>query len=226
MDTKFILDKAGFPMIWVDKPLSAYIHWLPITKIQFEVFMCDSPSSDFSDTWYREVLALNPRVSPKVVTKKNYWNSLLTGIKPSEAENYANWCAGDEDEWLLPSLEDWNFAYKALKQLPPLKDPFKDITFDSGAKMAGRVELLLGKFDAIVESLHKEKYSLADQMFMRYGVMEWVQHESRGQHEWAGMGQPITGLQAILRTPESAPQTPKNSTSDRFHYYGFRLIKR
>ena len=81
MNAKFILDKAGFPMIWVDKPLSAYIHWLPVTKIQFELFMCDSPSSDLSDAWYREVLSLNPRVSPKNVTKKMVLKTVVNRIQ-------------------------------------------------------------------------------------------------------------------------------------------------
>lgn len=219
MNAEFELDRAGFPMIWVE-PLSAYIHWLPVTKIQVEVFMCDSPSSDFSDSWYREILSLNPRISPKNATKKNYWNLFITGVKPSEAENYANWCAVDGDDCVIPSLEDWNSAYKFLKQKPALKEPF------SGIKLTGRVELLLTKIDTIAANLYKDTYSLADQMLMRYGVMEWVQHELRGQQEWAGMGQPNSGLQSMLRTPESAPQTPKNIDSNRFHYYGFRVIRR
>jgi len=35
----FEFDKTGFPMVRVDE-VNAYVHWLPVTKIQFETFYC------------------------------------------------------------------------------------------------------------------------------------------------------------------------------------------
>jgi hypothetical protein len=223
---KFVLDRAGFPMILVEPKSGSepvYVHWLPITKIQFEIFMCEMPSIDFSDTWYKEILKLNPRISPKNATKKNYWNLFITGLRPAEAEAYANWAIADEGELTLPTLDDWNSIYQYLKTQPPLVDPFVKL------KLSERIKLLISKVDSIVENLYKSAkfpYSLADQMLMRYGVMEWVQYESRGQ-DWAGMGQTDAGLQSMLRNPDSGvPEIPKNIETNRFHYYGFRLVKR
>jgi len=222
MKTKIELDKAGFPMVWVES-VSSYVHWIPVTKIQFEIFMCDLPNKDFNDSWYRELLSLNKRISPKNITKKDYWQLFITGIKPSEAESYANWCASDGNEYKIPTLEEWNDIYKSLKEQPISKDLFSKI------KLSTRTELLISKLDGIVQSLYKTagvSYSLADQMLMRYGVMEWVQHESRRQ-DWAGMGQTDAGLQSMLRTADSGtPETPKNVNENRFHYYGFRLLRR
>jgi len=218
---RFELDRAGFPMVWVDA-INAYVHWIPVTKVQFEYFLCAVPDSHFDAGWYDEILYLNPRVAPNEIRADNYWNAFLTGVMPSEVQRYARWCG---DEYTVPTLNDWFAAYTALKALPP--EPLS--AFDSMGEVRERVRTVLTRLDSASRIALKEagyERTLADQMLMRMGVMEWV--ECRGRHfQWGGMGETFSSFYGGLFTPDHGqPHVPNNPETERLHAYGFRLIWR
>ena len=220
-ELKFELDRTGFPMVWVDA-INAYVHWIPVTKLQFEYFLCAAPHSHFDASWYDEVLFLNPRVAPNEIRASNYWNAFLTGIMPSEVQRFARWCG---DEYAMPTLKDWFTAYKALKALPA--EPRSVI--DSIGNLRERAQVVLARLDSASTIALKEsgyERTLADQMLMRMGVMEWV--ECPSQHSrWGGMGQTFPSFHGSLFTPDHGrPNIPNNPEEERLNAYGFRLIRR
>jgi hypothetical protein len=216
---KIQLDKTGFPMLWVDE-IEAYVNWLPVTKVQFEYFLCDSPGQPFDESWYEQILDLNPRVSPQKVTRRNYWQLLLSGILPDEAEKFAEWCG---EGYRVPTLDEWNKIYKSLKGQKAYENLFSE------AELKPRIRAVLERIDTIMKELlsrSNKTYTLVDQMLMRYGVMEWVETDNR-RSGWGGMGQTDAGLQSMIQTPESgSPEIPRQPTSSRLNYYGFRLIQK
>jgi hypothetical protein len=219
MNKQFILDRAGFPMVWVE-PLDGYLHWLPVTKIQFEFFITDRPSPTFNEQWYLDILALNERVSPRAVRKNNYWQMFISGIKPEEANAYAEWCGED---FGFPTIDEWNQTYQYLNA------ESADASFwDDLENIKLMPETVLKAMEKINQDLYPRgaERTLAAQMFMRYGVMEWVQTDLRGQ-EWGGIGQSNSGLQPVIRPPEQGQaEFPKDPEGMRLHYYGFRLLRR
>ena len=51
---------AGAMVVWV-KAISAYMDLLPVTKIQFEYFLCDTLDPRFTAQWYDQILQINPQ---------------------------------------------------------------------------------------------------------------------------------------------------------------------
>ncbi len=216
---KFRLDNVNFPMVWVEK-IKAYIHWIPVTKIQFEYFLCAVTDSHFNSNWYDEVLSLNPRITPSSVRANNYWNALLSGIKPSEVQRYTRWCGPG---YTIPTLGDWFAAYTFLKSLPT--EPISVIEQLEG--MRERTCQLLTHLDAATQTALTEagyERTLADQMMMRLGLLEWVEYQRTG---WGGMGEVNPRFHGMLFRPDDGkPSTPTNPEADRLKHYGFRLIWR
>lgn len=214
-----VYDKTGFPMIWVNE-IGAYVHWLPVTKVQFEYFLCDTPGAQFDEQWYNVILGLNGRVTPRRATRNDYWQLFLTGVLPSEAGRFAEWCG---DDYRLPTLEEWNRMFRAGKALPSIDDLFL------GEGLNERARTIVTKLDEITKGIYRSNMrqrSLADQMLMRLGVMEWVNYENRGQR-WGGMGQTDSNFQSMMRTPDAGtPEMPKEPEQHRLKYYGFRLLRR
>jgi hypothetical protein len=220
-ELKFKLDPTGFPMVQVGA-IDAYMHWAPVTKIQFEYFLCAVPDSHFDANWYDEVLFLNPRVTPGEIRADNYWNAFLTGITPSEARRFARWFG---PEYTIPTLEDWFVAYSALKALPPVPSSVVDNMGD----LHERIRTVLVRLDTAsrmaMENLGYER-TLADQMLLRWGVMEWVECTDR-RFEWGGMGRTLRSFYGGLFNPDSGqPSIPTNPDTERLYPYGFRLVWR
>ncbi len=217
----FKIDKSGFPMVRIDE-IEAYIHWLPITKVQFEYFLCAVPDSRFDANWYDEVLALNQRVSPNGIRANNYWKALLSGIMPDEAQRFARWCGNG---FTIPTLKEWFEAYQYLKALPP-KSP--EIIEEMGA-LRERVKTVLTRIESVSDKAIRETgydRTLADQMLMRMGVMEWVECPDH-RFDWGGMGQPHPTFHGGLFTPDHGqPSVPNNPDKERLYNYGLRLIWR
>jgi hypothetical protein len=218
----FELDPAGFPMMWVQE-IEAYVHWMPVTKIQFEYFVCAAPDSRFDARWYEEALDLNPRTTATDLRSGNYWNAFLTGITPSEAQRFASWCGGSS----IPSLDEWFSAYRALKAKPPLSN--LDAAMES-LGLRDRTRSLLRRLESVGSSVTKEyggyERTLADQMLMRLGVMEWVECSSR-RSPWGGMGQTHTAFHGSLQTPDHGqPMIPIDPEANRLGYFGLRLVRR
>jgi hypothetical protein len=216
----FVSDKTGFPMIWAGE-IGAYIHWLPVTKVQFEYFLCDAPGAQFDEQWYNSILGLNERVTPKRAARSNYWQLFLTGILPSEAVRFAEWCG---DEYRLPTPEEWKRAYQAFQSISAM-DP---LVSDPG--LNERTRTIVIKLDEISKGIARSAINarprtLTDQMLMRFGVMEWVQYEQHGQR-WGGMGQTDSSFQSVMRKPDADPETPREPEQHRLRQYGFRLLRR
>lgn len=214
-----ILDNAGFPMVWVE-PIGAYIHWLPVTKIQFEYFLSDTTDPTFDAAWYDRLLALNPRTSAGDLRSGNYWQALLSGIQPAEAQQFARWCGED---YSLPTLDQWFGAFKALRAAAPL--PAAEI--DQLPCRTERGRAVLRQLEAATAAAAKHAArTRADQMLLRYGVMEWVEHRN-DRFRWGGMGETPPDFYPQLFTPDSGvPARPTHPEKDRLGHYGFRLVRR
>lgn len=217
----FVLDRAGFPMLWIED-IGAYMHWLPVTKIQFETFMCSQPESSFDERWYDEILSLNKRISPTAVTARNYWQSFLTGLTPDEAQRYASWCG---DDFSLPTKDDWYDAYKALQNVPAVQLDFAD----EMQNISPRARPLLKSLDSsnknVAKRLNIADRTLALQMFMRYGVLEWVETPNM-RSTWGGMGEPLRDFHNLVISVDRGQVNNPINLENRMFYYGCRLIRR
>jgi hypothetical protein len=220
----FVRDKANFPMVWVGE-IDAYIHWLPVTKVQFETFMCAAPDTRFDEGWYESALELNGRTTPGAVRQNNYWQAILTGIYPSEAQKYAAWCGDNYD---IPTQDEWFAAYNALKQVNEIKIDFADHM----PHLSDRARLLIKRMDAaskrVASTLMIPDRRVTHQMLMRYGVMEWVNNpNARHGQEWVGAGEPNREFHNLaIAVERGQTNQPMNPTSTRMKHYGFRLIRR
>lgn len=216
------LDKTGFPMIWIQE-VKKYLHLIPVTKIQFEIFMCDTPHPKFDGEWYiGKILNLNPRVSPNAIEGNNYWGVFMTGIKPDEIVSFIRWCDTDGNKYVIPDVDLWNEIFNIVKKKPPIDN------LESIRGLSDRSRVIMGRLDKVnrqkAESINR-KYTLADQMIMRYGVMEWVTNLSQVQ-EWAGLGEPHPEFHPVLKSvDDGVPELPKDPYTDRLDYYGFRLLR-
>ena len=82
----FELDRYGFPTIHI--PLAdtdVHVHFLPVTRSQFEFYLADHPSPGMDMEWYDARLKDHPRVDPGSVDEKNYAGLFTTGLRPFEA---------------------------------------------------------------------------------------------------------------------------------------------
>lgn len=218
MTTDLRADPAGFPLLWIE-PLSAYLHWVPVTKIGFEHFLCAEPDSRFDESWYQAICEFNPRISPRLARVGNYWGTLLSAITPPEAESFARWCG---EGYRLPTLEEWMTAYRWLKARPPMDD-LSPLTVGRSE----RVRTLLQQLDtASTQAIREVGYTRtrADQMLLRMGVFEWVRcDDARGI--WGAIGEPPPGFDPGLSTPDNGQaKRPVNPETNRIKNYGFRLI--
>jgi len=213
--------RTNFPMVWVEE-LDAYMHWFPVTKVQFEYFLCEVNDSQFDESWYDEILSLNPRVSPTAIRGTNYWRAFITGVLPSEAQRFARWCGQD---FSLPTIEEWTIAYRALKQQQP-----EDVAAILGlAKLNERARTLVQRLDTAPQAALKQlgyPRTRAEQMLLRLGVLEWVECRNQASR-WGGIGETYPDFHSALFSPESGqPRLPKDPETDRIPYYGFRLLWR
>jgi len=213
-------DKAGFPIIKV-RGVNFWMHALPITKLQFEYFICEKPIPIFDEAFYKAITGndMNPRITPRKADINNYWQLFLTGIKPSEAKLYADWCGEGYD---FPTLEEWEQVFNVLK-IAPLEDLFSEFKLDPPGKY------IFENLDGIVPMLFDQdnkKMTCADQFLMRYGVIEWVYEQQRGSRHWRGMGFPNPNFIKTGKVFSSLSPHDPNDPEFRMRAYGFRLIKR
>lgn len=211
-------DPAGFPMIWCEE-VGAYVHWLPVTKIQFEYFLCDVPDAYFDGAWYERLLGLNTRISPGRVTPSNYWHTLMTGLQPSEAHRFAAWCG---DEYRLPSAEQWATVYNSFAAQPSVR-----LTAREWNGLTPRVRELLERIDVAsteVANRMRQGPSRASQMLLRHGALEWVRVESP-VWSWGLKGEPLPEFCGNLGAPFDSALAVEEAESSRFFAAGFRLLR-
>ena len=212
------LDPTGFPMVWIEV-IQAYMHWLPVTKIQFEYFLCSVPDSQFDAKWYDDLLQRNPRVSPKNINPKTLPQAFLTAILPTEVQRFVRWLG---DGYAIPTRTEWFESYKSLRGQSPLA--ISELT--ESPELMPRTKTLIQKIEMVSCGPQSRPNSQRDrvyQMLMRQGVMEWVECPD-DRLKWGGFGEPVSGG---LVTPDSGnPQFPHNPDGARLRDYGFRLIWR
>jgi hypothetical protein len=219
MEPQMCKDPAGFPMIQVEPRM--FVHWLPVTKIQFEHFLCDAHDRSFDAGWYDRVLELNPRVTPKKITRENYWNAFMSGLLPTEAQRFAFWCG---DGYRLPSAAEWARIYQFFSAQPAMElDRVKGLN-DLPTRIGDLVQHTEAAGSDAARQLGYER-RLADQMLMRLGVLEWVSAQER----WGAMGEPFPDLCGNLLAPEIGEpvfprQPPDHPEIARLPCFGFRLI--
>lgn len=222
-----VFDRANFPMIWVEG-LQAHIHWLPVTKIQFEYFLWDATHSSLDQAWVDRVYNLNPRVTPKKIHKGNYWRAFITGVAPVEAEMFAAWCgdSGDHSEYSIPKADEWQTAYKEMQG-----QACEELNVDTFSRSPDRVKTLLRKIEA---SLPQRRHR-ADQMLFERGVLEWVSTPGNDEmnQNYSAYGQTNLGWEGANSGPwlnrlfdvRHVPMSPDDDAG-RAAYYGFRLLRR
>lgn len=221
------LDPTGFPIVWVQS-INAYLQWLPITKIQFEFFLCAEPNAQLDARWYDDILKLNARISPHNIATNNYWGAFLSGILPSEVEQFVRWCGAG---YAIPTLDEWRKAYTFLKTQPvEPKIILTTLKQSESLKLSDRAQQLLTRLEDVQQRVWREvdfnTPTQADQMFMRMGVLEWVE-SSELRNRWGGMGQTHQRFHGGFFTPDHGqPSRPNDPENMRLHHYGFRLLWR
>lgn len=202
------LDGAGFPLVYVP-PIRAYVHLFPVTKLQFEHFLAEARLSGYGDSWYIELLKLNPRLSPTASNCSDYEQLLVTGLLPDEVNAYLRWHGRG---FKLLTVEQWRETFQWLE-----KQSFSVLPAELDVDLAPLARRLWE--DLLVERCPN---NLLDFSLMRGGVIEWVR-ESAGAS--LGMGQPREsfrpGFHDALR---DAPFTPP-SLVRRSKFFGFRLMR-
>jgi hypothetical protein len=234
-------------MIWV-APLGAYVHWLPVTKLQFELFLCDQPSNRFDQDWYNELLRVHVqgesaseieigRVSPSMIRRDNYFKAFLTGIRPSEIAPFISWLDESQDgNFDLPTDEEWRTICDELCRTPEIKieEAFRDLP------QSPRMRTLLTRIDAVARDIVASPASgqpsttlvtCGDQMLLRNGIMEWVRWRDGMSHPpYGGRGKPmhrhlIGDVRDFSRFPQPANPGP-GYEQGRLPGFGFRLLRR
>jgi hypothetical protein len=210
-------DPSGFPMVWIEE-IGAFMHWMPVTKIQFEKFIAATADPLFDDAWYRRILNLNPRVAIPEIGPENYSNTFLTGILPEEARRFAAWYG---KEYALPTVEEWRMAYAALAVVPAQPGELSDLLEGAGEL----VRSALTRIEAASTAAERpgRKRTRADQMLMRLGMLEWA--EQAGGVSWAGMGEPSPYFRTMWSI-EKGPAMATDPHASRSGVFGFRLIRR
>jgi hypothetical protein len=222
---KLDFDRANFPMVYVE-PLNAYMHWLPVTKIQIEYFLSSTNDTSFNDDWYQNVLGFNDRVSPGAVTQANYWMAFITGILPRDARRFAQWAG--EGSMELPTAQEWFTAYQYFMEIADDPDHIEQLATDSHIKPR-TVQLIRNLEQAVKQdSFHLTGgRHLCDQMIMRLGVMEYVYRDD-SRNTYGGYGQTNNRFFGSIYEPMVDYPEPIANPRDgaQMKHYGFRLIKR
>jgi hypothetical protein len=158
------VDKTNFPLVKL-KDGSVFGLW-PVTKIQFERFICES--GEYGDKRYETACELNPRVSYRNIDKKNYEGIFMSGINPDDALKYTRWLGEGFD---IPTINEWRHYYRLLIQEHSPENV--EMELSPAADAIGKVLLRISR-NALQFTL------------MEHGFVEWV-HKDTG---YAGLGVP------------------------------------
>ncbi len=197
-------DKTGFPLVVVEDA-GVEVHLLPITKLQFADFVA-APTL-VTDARYREMLALNPAITPQEVGNNNREQLFVSGILPEEAIAFARWLGHGFD---LPTVKEWRDVLAALRRTPSPRRKLLAETIDGPAR-------------AILEIISQQIHirTMADYTLMRGGLVEWA----RNGDELVGLGDPRPQFHPNLWDPLVNEIKPIR-LDGRVPYFGFRLVRR
>lgn len=207
-------DRSGFPLLRIST-LRKYVGWLPVTKIQLELFLCETADNRFGPRWYDEILSLNPRIVASELRRQNYWRAFATGLLPLETGSYLRWLG---DGYRLPTSNEWFDVFEYLDHQEPKRVDWRTEPLN----LKPRVVDLLEAMD--VYAGDSRPRSLAEQMLLVGGVMEWVAIQD-SDLRWGGLGEIPPSFGGLLFDPrEGVPHCPLHPERERISYFGLRPL--
>jgi hypothetical protein len=216
-------------MLWVQE-VDAFVHALPVTKAQLDLAHARCPGV-LGENGARPASKLDRDVPLASVGGDNYWGLFARGVTPQRAADFARCCG---PAFRVPSAGEWKTVYALL-----LRHPFDHVDGTLAAVSRQRAQGLLQRLDPVARGLATrqlgEAPSLADRLFFRLGVMEWVRldpaHEPLDAQDFGGLGLPARALWPSLFDPllDAPVCVPARGTDKaRQHAYGafgFRLFR-
>jgi hypothetical protein len=169
---------TGFPFIRMQTGGGAFdVLFIPVTKIQFERFICEQQGVMMTGERYKAMWVRNGRVAVPDVGVENYPGCLLTNVSTEEARRFASWMRSKDqatdtiDSWRLPSDREWRAVYEAATAARPLE------IGDLAAKCDERDQRIAMLMRRLLEAValaceHNPSTSLADQMLLGRGCYE------------------------------------------------------
>lgn len=204
-DLVWSTDKCGFPLVYIP-PLDAYVHLFPVAKAQYEAFL---PHSPFGDSWYQEVLALNPRLSHVHLDCADYEQLFLTGVLVPEVEAFATW-SGRSYQFL--TVSEWRSAYCWMQGQPACLPP-------ASLKAGDLSQAAMTLWENLITRLSPP--SLLELALLVNGINEWVVQAD----EYCCLGRTRPAFRQQLLDPLNETVSLVRP-SDRHRYIGFRLLRR
>lgn len=200
---QFACDRTGFPVVTIEE---LTLSLLPVTKLQFERFLCEP--CGLSSSWYRQLLMLNPRASCRGFADKEREGLFMTGITPEEATAFLSWL---DPNARLPQEKEWKRFARLLQQVRFTRET-EEVLLGSGINPS--VGELLKRLIAFLKPSH-----LGELALIRNGVMEWVTTRSSP----GGLGGPRPSF--FRNTFDPYNDVPlRHFADERSPYYGFRVL--
>lgn len=167
-----IEEKTRFPLISV--PGTNYeFAWLPLTKIQVEYFLCQTPDSQFDRSWYQECLKGSPRVTMEQLGFDTVRHVFMGNLLFQEARILSRYWGRDFD---LPTMEEWRKALVAFDQVEARDDFIEEIV--AMPDLHPRARLLLHRVEQILKDEPRPRSRstrfLSHQLLMRSGIAEYA----------------------------------------------------
>lgn len=174
--TFFVDPQTHFPLIEVLGQDFA-LFWLPVTKIQIEYFLSDTPDSQFDRTWYDARLRSNPRIIPEQLNAQNLLQAFLTHISFYEACVFSQWYGKHFD---LPTTEEWHRAQRAFEQIAAHPNYVQQIlnlpTIHPRARLLVQAcENTLPGYQRLRDPFERK---LSHQLLLRAGILEYVYQDT------------------------------------------------
>lgn len=160
---RLFCDRNGFPELGLDDECGLRLAVLPMTKRQFEIFLAEP--SGLGNSWYSNVLKLNPRVSSKSFDPAKREGLWMTGVTPDEAASFLRWLGGD---YRLPSPEEWRRVVRLLDAQPAPRDLPEQVALAARHPAAREIIARLWRTS--------RPRSWSEFLLFRGGVVEWLDH--------------------------------------------------
>jgi hypothetical protein len=216
------VDRTGFPMLWMPR-IAAFVHALPVTKVQLELFLSDARDAHLDKDWYFGLHEANQRVTARDVNSTNYWRAFATGLTPNQAERYATWCGPD---YRLPTEQEWFTAFGELQTFEPALLYELRESLELRQRARDLVRYLGWALDEVASSMDRPATGEV-LTAMRYGVLEWVTSEGRRSGRFTALGEPNPTFFGNLLSPERGEVLRVSEPSKTNHRaFGFRLVYR
>jgi hypothetical protein len=108
------IDKSGFPLV-SRQGWPFFISLFPVSKFQFEQFLAavGTHHGKYTDSWYRELIRLNPRCAWHQMREKP-WQLYLTGLKLDDIQDFLKFLGSG---YRLPEDDEWRALHGAANDL-------------------------------------------------------------------------------------------------------------